>query len=151
MLDPLTALGLAASIIQLVEFGGKVLSTGYAINQAVRKGKEALEEDLQLGRLTQDLEDVNAKLLSALSANSGPLSREDERLQELAVSCQDTAVKLLDILDDQKVKEKAPFKEWAALKKAIKKARRQSEVQRLEEQLTKYRQQLSTNLLSVIR
>ena len=65
MLDPLTAIGVASSIVQLLDFGSKVLVAGYGAYKAV---DGAIGEHLRLETICTDLE----QLSSRLAASSAP-------------------------------------------------------------------------------
>jgi hypothetical protein len=58
MLDPLTALSVASSILQLVDFGGRLL--GLTL-EAVRSTHGTVEENVDISVLAGDLEELSNK------------------------------------------------------------------------------------------
>jgi hypothetical protein len=76
MLDPLTALSLAASIVQLVDFSNKVLSDSYEVYKA---GSTSEHEDIK--SITTDLSALVDRIqhdLEPVSGPNGPLSTNEQ-------------------------------------------------------------------------
>ena len=100
MLEPLTALSLAASILTFVDFGGKLVKAGYKVYQSA-DGKT--EQNVVLEEVTNDLLLVSQQLSESLRSNEGPLTHDDHRLQEMGEGCQKLAAKLLEMLEGLRV------------------------------------------------
>jgi hypothetical protein len=75
VMDPLSALGLAANILQFVDFTSKLFSAGYNLHKA---GSTHLE--LDLGQVVDDLGDVARHLTSSLCppGMQGALNSDDQ-------------------------------------------------------------------------
>lgn len=58
-MDPLSALSLAATLVQLVDFTNKVVSKGYRVYNAT---DSALSQDVALEYIATDLQDLSARL-----------------------------------------------------------------------------------------
>lgn len=69
MLEPFTALSLAASIVALVDFGGKLVYTSYKIHQSTQGTTEG---NIRLGQVTNDLLLVSQRLDDSLDPTKAP-------------------------------------------------------------------------------
>lgn len=74
-MDPISALGLAANILQFVDFASKLFSAGYQLHHAGTS-----QQELDLGLVVRDLGDVSRNLRTALNPARAPvaLSSDDQ-------------------------------------------------------------------------
>ena len=98
MLEPLSAIALASSIIQFVDFGSKILASGC---ETYHSTHGATEDNVDLESLTQSL----YKFQDQLSTHPKQLTHNDRELQKLAQNCSYLAGDLLLLLGSFKVKE----------------------------------------------
>lgn len=98
MLEPLSALSLAAAIIQFVDFSSKILVTGY---ETYRSTAGATQEQVDLQQLTHSL----YKFQDQLGTPSTQPTPDQKILEELARKCSLLAGDLLRLLDALKVEE----------------------------------------------
>jgi hypothetical protein len=75
MLDPLTAIGVASSIVQLVDFSSKVVARSGEIRRA-----GASIEVSQLKRITSDLKDLTESLRERSKAQSDNVTTKEEQV-----------------------------------------------------------------------
>ena len=119
MLDPLTAIGLASSIVQFTDFGIKLV-TGtielYHSADGLSGERSNLEHQITLVR-----EHAETIILSSkYNGDDDPASEVDKELGELAASCKGIASELLSVLDDLKVKKPVgPGRKWESFRKAV--------------------------------
>ena len=122
MLDPLTAISLSGSILQFVDFGGKIVSGSYEI---YRSGKGALQENLEIENITKEVNRLNVKILSFRtdyppSPHLNALSQDDASLRELAQSCKLVADDLLDMLQQLKTRPSSTHsRKWTSFRTAV--------------------------------
>ncbi len=94
MLDPLTALSVASAVIQLVDFGRKLISqtqeTYYTANGATK-------ENATIGEITKDINVLNRNLKDKKASLEAP-GAADVALENLVTSSQKVAEELLRIL-----------------------------------------------------
>jgi hypothetical protein len=113
MLDPISALAVAAGAVQFVDFSIKMVSKGKKIYKST---SGALEENLQLSRSTEMLvrhmEDVRNSL--RVGAIHPPLTISDSQayLLELCENCLEVGGKLADRLTSLEVKEGEKHRRW---------------------------------------
>lgn len=80
MLDPLSAVSLVAAILQFVDFGSKIIVSGYETHRSTHG---ATEETVGLEDLTQRLHKPQDQLSTPLNQ----LAHIDQELQKLAQKC----------------------------------------------------------------
>jgi len=68
-MDPFTALSVATSVLQIIDFGSKLLSVSYEIHQ---RGSLVGNDDVKF--LAEDLRELNNTLLNSLKFTSTPSS-----------------------------------------------------------------------------
>ena len=119
MLDPLTAISLASSIVQFTDFGIKLV-TGtielYHSADGLSGERSNLEHRITLVRKYAE----TIILSSQDNGDDDPASENDKELGGIAASCKQMASDLLSVLDDLKVKKPAgPGRKWESLRKAV--------------------------------
>lgn len=103
MLDPLTAISLASSVVQFTDFGIKLVTGSINIYYSA-DGVDAERSGLEL-RIVH-VRKLADKVIFPLEHNNddGPASEDEKELKELAKSCKVVASDLLSVLDGLKVK-----------------------------------------------
>lgn len=105
MLDPVTALGLVSSIVQLVDFGSKLLIAGYG---AYKGNDNATEAEIVIEEVYSDLQKLAGQFARS-SFNAGHRPSEDElALQYLSVRCQGFTKQLIELLGGTYVHAQTP-------------------------------------------
>ena len=144
MLDPLTAISLASSVVQFVDFSVKLVSTGHELYE---KGSLANNDEVE--RITQDL----AHLAEELGADRPPSAKQpspDEiALQNLAGSCKELADEMMDVLKTLKVQKTKSGLE--IVRKSLKSMRKKGKIQDIEKRLEKIRDELNLRLTAILR
>lgn len=144
MLEPLSALSLAAAIIQFVDFSSKILVTGY---ETYRSANGTTQEQVDLQQLTHSL----YKFQDQLGTPSKQQTPDRKILEELARTCSSFAGDLLLLLDSLKVKEQGLLRTWDSFRKACRSVRKKGEIKRLEGLLDSISRQINSRLLYMIR
>lgn len=138
----LTALSLAGTVVQFVQFATQIV-------QATVSGASSVQEDLETRTLA--LRDLIAKLRRQQVPGNASTSfifradSPDKTLQILCDGCAAIADELLARLDRLKVAGK--HKMWKNFKKAIDSQWSQKELESLSRKLTEYRTALDTHVL----
>ena len=141
-MDPLTALGLASNVIQVVDFSIRLVSKGVEIYK-----DGSLAENVDAEEITQSLKGLNGKLQRSIqdSKCGGPLSEEDQSLMGLCANCESVANQLLTRLGQIKVTGK--HRKWKSVRQALKK----DEVEELARRLGMYRSEINLNVTVSLR
>ncbi|KAN0112561.1 hypothetical protein V8E51_005512 [Hyaloscypha variabilis] len=158
MLDPLTALGLASSVAQFVDFGFKVISES---RQQYRSATGILPDNLSLETFVADLSDISERLASDDSERPGGTrfitnsairtwdkSHEDRALRELAARSKTLADEILHILEDLKVK--GPNRRWESIRQAFRSRMKREKIRDMEKRLEQIRSQLNLRLVAMM-
>ena len=118
MLDPLTAISLASAVVQFTDFGIKLVSGSIELyHSASGLNAERSNLELKIAHLRKFTDEI---LSSFEHKNEGPPSEDEKELRQLANDSKFTALHLLSVLDDLKVKRPAgPGRKWESFKKAV--------------------------------
>lgn len=153
-MDPLSALSVAGTIIQFVDFGTNMLSSGKELYKSTN-GSLKVNEELEL--VTGDLQAVLVKL----RANAGPensippapspqpQAEIDEHRDGFLEICNNATLiagELLRKLNDLKVKD-GKHRGWSTLRAAIRIAWSKDEISALKERLSSLSESLTPRLL----
>lgn len=144
-MDPLTALSLAGTIVQFVDFGKKLLTDCRDLYRSTAGVLDASEE---LELVTLDLRALAKKLQNA--DFSAARRAEQATFKGICDKAAKIAEELLSRLDGLKVKGSERGK-WQCFKQAVKAAWSIDEVKSLEERLSTSRKALETHVLFSIR
>jgi hypothetical protein len=137
-MDPITAIGFAANILQFIDYGAKVVTGVIEIygaasgNTQESRNSETIEMEMRL---------FAAKLQPPENAR---LSGEERALCKLAAGCQGLAKQILDLLE--KIKPKSQKSKGSSLIAGLKTKMYAGERRRLELQLSNCRAQLDLQL-----
>ena len=146
MLDPLSALSLAAAIVQFVDYSTKIV-LGAAEIHASATG--SLTKHVDLSSITTDLSGISDNLVIDDQDQSKTYSKDERALSGLATQCRDVANKLLTTLEDLNVK--GPHKKWKSVRQALLSVWRESEIRDIRKRLDTFRNQLTTRLVATLK
>lgn len=146
MIDALGSLGLAANILQLLEYGGKL---AIAIHEVYESPGGATAKNLETEKIQLDLRNMSADLCS--SQTSKCATEDDLALCDLGRECHSLAFELLHVLDSLKVPEGVVLRPWVALQKTVRSAVKARRIESLEERLHKLKSQLAVRMLGALR
>ncbi|KAH6705244.1 hypothetical protein BKA61DRAFT_493019 [Leptodontidium sp. MPI-SDFR-AT-0119] len=152
-MDPLSTLSVVGTIVQFVDFGSKLLNSGYGL---YKSSKRASAANLELECITADLQSVLSKLKNSASAAelSGPVTEEEHKSQlsfkEVCEGAAFVANELLERLETLKVKGKK-FKKFQSLHKALQNLWSKEEVAGISNRLEAFKTALNTRILLSLR
>jgi hypothetical protein len=142
----LEAIGAAAAILQFVDFGSKLLVTGYDI---YKSQTGTTSQTIHIQKVCEELEAISGHL-SQPPATNALLSNREQALCHLANQAHDLAWHLSLLLNDLKLK-KTSFKSWGALRQSWRLLRRHDKIEEMKAQLVEIESLLDTNLLVLLR
>ena len=146
MLEALAALSLASSIIQLVDFSGKLLKNGY---DAYKSTNGADYERTQIACRVADLQTASQNLRASSTGSSA--SSDEKLLLRLATESDEISKKLLGMLDGLKVQHKGLARTFDSARKQFKAAWKSEKMSTLERELERIQKQVNTCLLNILR
>lgn len=105
VLEPLSAFSVACNVLQVIEFGSKVLSNAADYRKAANG---ALSEHQDLRNVLQSLHNLNTDLQASMPKLGGikSLSAAETRLLEANTECLRLSNEFIDLLDRLKVKNR---------------------------------------------
>jgi hypothetical protein len=137
-MDPFTAIGLASSIVQFVDYSTKLINGAREIYDSA---SGMTEENKSLESIVSEMKELSSKLLPG---TSGPRSEDVKALCRVAAECNILSDQILELLG--KIKPKAPKSKhqsaWAAVKNKI----HEKDKLELEKRLGNCRSQLELQL-----
>ncbi|KFX91101.1 hypothetical protein V490_06073 [Pseudogymnoascus sp. VKM F-3557] len=145
MLDPLSALSLAAAIVQFVDYGTKIVLSAAEIHASATG---SLTKNVELSSISIDLSDISGKLVLDDRTQRDKYSKDEQALSSLAMQCREVASTLLTTLEDLSLK--GPHKRWKSVRQALLSVWRESEIRDIRERLDTIRGQLTTRLVATI-
>lgn len=137
-MDPLTAISLASSIVQFIDYSTKLIHGAKEIYGSVTG---ATEENHRLENVTAEMQTLSLKLLPRQDAQQ---TEDEQALSRLAAECKILSDQILALLKSIKPKDFNSKRQsvWAALKSKW----NEREKQELEERLKNCRSQLELQL-----
>jgi ankyrin repeat protein len=152
MLDPLTALGLAGNLIQVIQFSYDIVSEGNKIyndsGSVHGQNKTAEEVATDLSELTQNLKAKQEEWRVAHGRTS--LEPDETRLRNLCDRCVEVAYELQIQLNKLKAKD-GRGKRLKSYKQALISVWRKDDIEEIAARLKRYQQELDTRVLLGIR
>ncbi|PSN68727.1 hypothetical protein BS50DRAFT_520818 [Corynespora cassiicola Philippines] len=146
-MEAAASLGLAANVLQLVELGAKLLSTGNEIYQA-----GSTVENAELEIITKDLTALNERLKSSFRPHPsihGPLNQDDQNLENLALESEKIAQELISLLSS--LHTEGDVSKYKSLVLAVKSAWKKQKMEDTKGRLQNIRAQMQLRMLVSIR
>ena len=149
-MDPLSALSIAASTVQFVDFGCRLFSNTKELydssDGALIGHKQAEEAAVRLGELTEGLK-------ASLCAKWGgrPVVPGEEALEAICTGCIEVSKQLHSILQPLRTDNRARHRGWQSFRKAFLSIRSRKEIEAISLRLQRYSEELRTHVLVSVR
>jgi flagellar motility protein MotE (MotC chaperone) len=150
MLDPLTALSLAGTIVQFVDFSTKLVAKGYELHKSA-DGASIGNAELEV--IAKDLQELNRRLQQlrpSHDTDGKTLTDSNVALRKLSQQCSDVAAELIDALDNLKV-QGTSNRRWKSFRQALKGLMKKEEVDAFARRLENFRDELNLHILVSMR
>lgn len=138
-MDPLTAISLVGTVVQLVEFGSTLLSTAAQIYH-----DGALTEHTDMETATKCLLELNNRLKDAVGT-----AGLDPGLEKLCKACHEVGNELLTVLS--KVQVHGNRGKWKSMRVALQSVSSKGKIENLEKRLTFFRAELNLRIIGDLR
>ena len=147
-MDPFTALGLASSVIQIVDLSCRLVSKGQKIYKSA-DGTSATNIDTET--VARDLNLLNSQLQRSFDESNytEPLSKEDQSLVDLCWKCSDLANELQAKLN--RLKATGKNRKWKSARQALKSVSGKDGIEELAHRLALYRDEINLNITISLR
>ena len=147
MLEPLAAIGLAGSLVQFVDFCGRIIAEGYS---AYQSANGVSKDNAHLEVVIRDLQ-AWSKKFNAVQTSPSTLSDDEKALQGLRVDCSLLAGELLSILEKLRVKRTGHLRSISAFGKSVRRFHKSDQIKRLSKELDDIRSEINSRLLTIIK
>jgi len=151
MLDPLTALSVAAAVVQFVDFGNKLLVKGHELHKSP-DGASVGNSELEI--IAKELQQLIHRLsqpLPSMEVQGTALNDSEAALVNLSQQCSNVADELLCTLRKLKVVEGSSNRRWKSFRQALKCLWRKEEVEAMVNRLQGFRERLNLHVLVSMR
>lgn len=151
-MDPLTAFGLAASVVQFVTFTGELLRKSFEIHDSV----SGLPNALDIQEVYQELTALSLSLQNFTDVDHGvstidrEIRKDIDSVRMLASTCKSDCETLLDVVGKIRVKD-GRGRRIKSLKAAFTALRKDGEVKHLEKRLAETERQITLCLCHISR
>lgn len=145
-MDPLTALGVASNVIQIVDFSSRLLSRTQEIYRS-RDGR--LQDHVRLGDAATNLLELVTDLQNIKVPRRRQQTVADRHLIHLRNECQEVAQELRGQLDRARIQ--GGHRKWQSVHQAIKSVYSENKITVLRSKLDGIRKQLDTVLLVTLQ
>lgn len=156
MLDPVTALGVAANVVQFVQLGIKIFKKSGALYKST-SGKAT--EDAQLESIAEDL--MILTMYSArplLARDPDACSPAESQLLQLTSDCKDVSKRMQELLKDLNIEEATELdlrhrvrRSWKAFHSTIQRMKKSGEIDSISKTLDGLSRRLGTCLLAIFK
>jgi hypothetical protein len=141
-MDPITAVGFAASILQFIDFSWGVITGTYEV---YKSATGTTLENAHINTVVNDLERVTDGLISDIEGKT----KHEKELCKLADKCHNLSQDLSKILKKLQISEENS--KWKSLKVKIASMRKEKEIASIENRLDKYRSQILVRVNFMLR
>lgn len=155
-MDPLSALAVAASLVQFLDFTGRLIATSTEVLRS--EGGTSLEND-NLEKVYQKLERLGSSLIIAPQQQQQQAAHQSQALPppsehvtaliQLSVACKSDCIELLEILQKLKVSD-GPNRLWRSVKVSLKQASHRPKVIAIESRLGKTQQAMIIHIGAIL-
>ncbi|PLB37993.1 uncharacterized protein BDW47DRAFT_125696 [Aspergillus candidus] len=145
-MDPLTALSTASAVVQLVDFGRRILDDTHEL---YTQGRLVTLQELKT--TTQDLVHVNHLLAHRPQPGdnaASPISDAEQALDQLAADCSEAAKELIACL--QSLDADVGIGRWRSFCQAVRSRWTLRQIQDMEARIRVFREQLTIRVLAVL-
>ena len=141
-MEPITAIGLASSLLTFVELASKIVTGTYEV---YKSAAGSTIENAHIDTIISDLKEVAADLGTDVPGKS----KNERALKDLASKCDKVANDLLQLLN--RIKSHGSHSTRKSLKATLISMRKQKEITGLEKRLDDYRSQILTRLTLMLQ
>jgi hypothetical protein len=150
-MDPVSAFGLAASVVQFIDFAESLLrETYYIYKSATNTGDTKINFDIMT--VTTSLRTLNEDLLSALDqgvVDGSAMSKSEQEISKICKHCTELADQLLSKLERLRVQKQDDL--WGNFRKALQTVWSKKEIDALEKRLADFRMQIMLQINASLR
>jgi hypothetical protein len=146
-MDPFSALAVATSVVQFVDFGSKLVSRAIEIHTSP---DDLPAELVDMAKLNDKMSAVSKELGNSMQTiPEKSLKPHEQDLLDMCQQCQEISLQLSAALG--KVQKSTQPRTWDSLRAAFQSIMEQQKIQSLQSRLDAFRQQLMLHILIALR
>ena len=147
-MDPISAIGLAGSVINLVDFTTRLISKG---SQYYESPSGAVIENLELEIIAENFDRLSRRLADTSSPFHGLRSLSDDELtlQKVGREAQKVAESFVSVLDSLKIRGRNT--KWKSFRQALKTLWSKEDIDEMQRKLSLFQGSVAVHLLVVVR
>jgi hypothetical protein len=147
-MDPVSALGIAASVVQFLEFGCSLVSKS---RQIYSQG--ALSDHVESESATRRLVELTEQIRNSLTdlGSLGALSLDSQTLKRICENCVELSNELLSRLVDLHVDETHKARKWKSFRQALNTVCSKQKIDEIAGRLKICRDELNLHLITAIK
>jgi hypothetical protein len=145
-MDPLSAVGLACSIVQFVSFAHEIVSLG---KEVYKSPTGVRQESAEIEAMLKDLSQLHQSLRWEWGLDPGRRSQEEQTLFILVEQCEPIYKELQKVLQNLAVK--GSHRKWESFCLSVKLIWKEGKINDLERRLHRLQRQVDSRLVSDIR
>jgi hypothetical protein len=148
VLDPLSALSVAGTIVQFIDFSSKILTKSHEVYNS-SEGQSAANEEIEA--ITDELSKLSDRLSQPLREDEGQdsLLEDEQALVDICDACKKVARDLITRLARLKVQGK--HRAWQSLRQAIRSIWKQEEIDALLARLARFKDIMELHIFLAMR
>jgi uncharacterized protein YjaZ len=148
MLDPLTALGIAANVVQFIDFTIRIIAKS---NDIYQSASGSLIEHDDLSKVTLDLSTLSTKLRDsvAVTATNASLTPDEQALHDLSKGCFETSQELIKAL--QRLQNNGKTSRFRSFRQALKTVWSKDDIKQVERRVGMYKEELTFRIVVGLR
>jgi hypothetical protein len=144
-MESLTAIGLAANIVQFVDFSTRLLAEPSEVYHAATG---LPKEHVELQDVAENLNSMVERLVTP--TNPGPSSSTQAEISRIALSAMEVADDLIRTVEKLKVSDSSKNK-WRSFRQALSTLWNKDKIESSQKRLDAFRDQLSIQILAYVR
>jgi hypothetical protein len=147
LMDPASALGVAAAVVQFVQYGGSLVSKARQIHE-----RGALLDYIDCQNATLRLTELTNSINASLSiCKTDSIPSDATALEVICQNCLGLSEELLSRLRSLSIDENSKRRRWKSFRQALKAVSSKEGVDSLARRITGYRDELNSHILVWIR
>lgn len=146
-MDPVSAIGLAANILQFIEYSCRIISDAKEIYQSTHG---ATAENIELQGVAENLSSLSASMIQPAKSTPEPISQAEQKIYELASSSKALADELLATIQGLQISG-SRHRKWRSFRQALNTVWKKDKIGDLQKRLEMIRRHLSIHILSHTR
>ena len=145
-MEPLSALVIASTVVQMVDFGAKLFSKSVEL---YKSAESSLPTNVELSSIVEDLSQISASLAATGILKNEELTEDEVALNKLASRCNILANELIS--DLLRLAVQNPQRKWESVYKAVKAVWKEKKIHEIQERLNAFRSELTLRLVAILK